>query len=194
MSLSFLLLSLLFLSSRPLTFSIPSPSSPAPSPSFIDQESFIFQYRQQQQREEKREEQKEEPNYYQYLLLGIQAIHDKNIFLAHQYFDQILVRHPTHADTLFNKGVAYQANGDALNAIVTYMKALESDPNDLRIRLNLAAMNQLRNNLTAAIEHYRAGVEISKANNLDIRLKFQGNLGSAYYQAGQVHEVRLLPP
>lgn len=132
-----------------------------------------------------------EPNYYQHLLLGIEAVRDKNIFLAHQYFDEILERHPTHSDTLFNKGVAYQVNGDALNAIITYTKALESSPSDLRIRLNLAAMNQWRNNLTEAIEHYRVGLQISKANNLDIRLKFQGNLGSAYYQAGRVHEVSL---
>jgi tetratricopeptide (TPR) repeat protein len=160
------------------------------SSSLIDQHSFIFKFRQQQQQQlQQQEYPKEEPNYSEYLLFGIQAIHEKNVFLAHQYFDEILARHPTHADTLFNKGVAYQANGDALNAIITYTKALESNPNDLRILLNLAAMNQLRNNLTEAIEHYRVGLEISKANNLDIRLKFQGNLGSAYYQAGHVHEA-----
>jgi tetratricopeptide (TPR) repeat protein len=158
--------------------------------SLIDSHSFITQSQQR---------------YQQYLLLGIQAITNKEFELAHQYFDQILVRYPDHGDALYNKAVAYHHSGDAVRAIVSYTEALKLNPTDLRIRVNLAAMNQIRNNLTEAIEHYRfellmsflffnfgsrAGIEISRAQGESkFLIMLQGNLGSAYYQAGEIRQV-----
>lgn len=112
--------------------------------SFIDQHSFVTLHNQ-----------RELLKYYQYLLNGVDAVKSKDFSLAHFYFDQVLERYPTHADALYNKGVAYQSNGDASQALFAYNLALKYEPDDLRIRLNLAAVNQLRSNLTEAIEHYR---------------------------------------
>jgi tetratricopeptide (TPR) repeat protein len=108
--------------------------------SFIDSQSFIIRSRQK---------------YGQYLLLAIQAINNQEMDLAHQYLDRVIERYPDHSDALYNKGVACHRSGDALGAIFFYTEALRSNPGDVRIRLNLAAINQLRNNLTEAIEHYQ---------------------------------------
>lgn len=93
--------------------------------------------------------------FQEYFQLGINSYYNKNYSLAHKYYNYILLLYPNHFDVLYNKGVVYHSNNDVINAIKYYELTLFYNQYDMRARLNLAAINQIRNNLTASIELYK---------------------------------------
>jgi Flp pilus assembly protein TadD len=76
------------------------------------------------------------------------------------YSYEVLARPPDDAASLFIKGVSFMERGNSSEAINYFDKALELDPNNLKVLNGKGAALVELGNYTGAIHYYDKGLEL----------------------------------
>jgi tetratricopeptide (TPR) repeat protein len=83
---------------------------------------------------------------------------------AYSQYQKILVRWPRNADALINYGLLAQRQGHGEEAIDSWQRAIDVDPNQANAQIYLAQALDARAEAQAAARHYRAYLQIVAAH------------------------------